>query len=213
MFPPKCVLCRRLLVKDETDLCHICRLDAPEVGMATKNKFSFIAGWTAVWYYKDTVRQSLLRYKFRNARSYAPIYGRLLAMKLSRLCPDGFDCLTWVPVSRRRSFKRGFDQVELLAKAVGKELGIQPIRTLRKIRHTPPQSTITGAAQRRANVLGAYRLVEPDAVKGKRVLWLDDILTTGATASECARVLLTGGAKDVYFAAVATAHHDTKSSR
>lgn len=198
--------------KNETDLCRRCRAEAPEVGK-TKNKFSFLAGWTAVWYYKGDVRQSLLRYKFLGTRSYAPIYGRLLAMKLTEQWPNGFDILTWIPVSRRRRIKRGFDQVELLARAVGKELGVKPVRTLRKIRHNPPQSTITGEAQRKANVLGAYRVIDPTSLSGKRILLLDDILTTGATASECARVLLTAGAKEVYLAAVATAHFDKKNSR
>lgn len=212
LFPPKCLLCRRLLDKDETDLCRRCRTEAPEVGK-TKNKLSFLAGWAALWYYKENVRQSLLRYKFHNARGYAPIYGRLLAMKLTKQWPDGFDILTWIPISRRRHIKRGFDQVELLARAVGKELGIEPVRTLRKIRHNPPQSTIIGEAQRKANVLGAYRAVNPASLSDKRILLLDDILTTGATASECARVLLTAGAKEVYFAAVATANSDKKNSR
>lgn len=209
LFPPKCVLCRKLLTKDETDLCHSCRVDSPEMPK-TKIKYSFLAGWTAIWYYKGNVRQSLLRYKFHNARSYAAVYGRLLAMKVDGLSIEGFDLLTWVPVSRRRRWKRGYDQVKLLAQAVGTELGMSPVRTLRKIRHTPPQSTIVGQAQRRANVLGAYRAVDPALFAGKRVLLLDDILTTGATASECARVLLTAGAKEVYFAAVAAASYDKK---
>ena len=78
-----------------------------------------------------------------------------------------------------------------------------PVSTLKKIRHNRPQSGITGAEKRKANVLGAYRAVSPDKVAGKRVLLLDDILTTGATMSEAARVLKTAGAKEVHGAAVA----------
>ena len=66
-----------------------------------------------------------------------------------------------------------------------------------------PQSGISGEAERRANVLGAYRVKDPAAVKGKRILLMDDVITTGATAGECARVLLTAGAKCVSCAAVA----------
>ena len=80
---------------------------------------------------------------------------------------------------------------------------MEPVPTLCKIRHNPPQSGIVGQAQRRANVLGVYEAVEPESFKDKRVLILDDIITTGATLSECARVLLTAGAKEVHCAAIA----------
>ena len=89
-------------------------------------------------------------------------------------------------------------------------MNVPPVKTLQKIRNTPPQSRIGDAARRRANVLGAYRAVDPKNFRGKRVLRLDDIITTGATASECARVLLTAGAKEVYCAAMAVADHNTK---
>ena len=124
-------------------------------------------------------------------------------MRLQREYPESFDVLTWVPVSRLRKFCRGYDQVELLAQTVGWELGLKPVPVLQKLRNNRQQSKIRDAAVRRANVLGVYRVIYPDAVKGKRILLLDDILTTGATASEAARVLLTAGAKEVHCAAVA----------
>ena len=100
---------------------------------------------------------------------------------------------------------------QLLARAVGRELGMEPVRLLKKIRNNRPQSGISGQAERRANVLGAYRLTDAGAVAGKRILLLDDVITTGSTAGECARVLLTGGASQVHFGAVAAArHHDKK---
>ena len=147
----------------------------------------------------------MLRYKFYHARSYADAYGRLLAMKILRLYPEGFDVLTWIPVSPLRKLCRGYDQVELLAKAVGRELEMTSVPALKKVRHNRPQSGISGAAQRRANVLGAYQVTDPSLVSGKRVLLLDDILTTGATAGEVARVLLSAGAGEVHCAAVAAA--------
>jgi len=209
LFPPKCIFCRRLLAKQETDLCHSCRIETAEFSKAHR-RIPFVAEWTAVWYYNGNVRKSLLRYKFYNARSYAGIYGRFLAMRLMKEYPDGFDLLTWVPISAKRRRKRGYDQVEILARAVGQEWVYPPVRLLEKIRDTKPQSTIPDAAKRRANVIGAYRITDPATVSGKRILLLDDIITTGATLSECARVLLTAGAKEVYCAAVAAAPHDKK---
>ena len=209
LFPPKCTLCGKVLEKHETDLCASCRMDSPECSGVHKN-FSFLDSWVAVWYYKGYIRDSLLRYKFRHARHYAPVYGRMLAMRLQREYPDGFDVLTWVPISRLRRLRRGYDQVELLAEAVGKELGMEPIPTLKKIRNNRPQSGIDGQAKRRANVLGVYRAICPQSVRDKRILLLDDIITTGATAGECARVLLTAGAKEVHCGFIAAASHQNQ---
>ena len=206
-FPPKCVLCKCFLSREETDICHHCRQNTPE-WEKSKFRLSFVAGWTGLWYYKDTVRDSLIRYKFRGLSCYGPAYGRALAMHLRQKGFAETDVLTYVPVAPLRRLIRGYDQVELLADAVGKELGIPAVRTLRKIRNTPPQSGFKDISHRRANVLGAYRIPNPDLVRGKRILLLDDVITTGATASECARMLLTAGAKEVCCAAIAVANHD-----
>lgn len=202
LFPSKCVLCKGLLSKEETDLCGRCRVETPAYSNG-KTKPQFLDSFAAVWYYEESVRSSLLRFKFGGARSYASAYGRFVAMKLLEIQPEGFDLLTWIPVSPMRKLRRGYDQVQLIANAVGKELGMTPVPTLKKIRHNRPQSGIRDAAKRRANVLGAYRVVTPEHLTGKRVLLLDDILTTGATMSEAARMLKTAGAKEVHGAAVA----------
>lgn len=204
LFPRKCVLCRSLLEKTETDLCRKCRLDAPEYGR-TKEKLQFLDSFTAVWYYEENVRGSILRYKFYGARSYAPAYARLLAMKLLQSELPEYDLVTWVPISRLRRFRRGYDQGELLARALSRELDVCCLPALKKIRHNRRQSGIVGQAERRANVLGVYRAMNPDRIRGKRILLLDDVLTTGATAGECARTLLTAGAREVHCAVIAAA--------
>lgn len=206
LFPPKCILCGGVLKQGELDLCRDCREHAPEYSKG-KLKLQFLDSYVAVWYYKENVRRSLLRYKFYRARHLAPGYGRLLAMKVQQTYPEGFDCITWVPISPLRKLFRGYDQDELLARELGRELGMEPVVLLRKIRNNPPQSGIDGYAKRRANVLGAYRVEDVQRIQGKRILLVDDILTTGATAGECARVLLTAGAQEVHCAVVAAAHH------
>ena len=203
VFPRKCVLCRSLLGKEETDLCRRCRMDQPEYHYGRK-KVPNIADLTAVWMYEGNVRRSIQRYKFNGARHYAEAYGRLLAMRIQRDLPEA-DMITWVPISAKRLRKRGYDQVQLLARAVGPELGIPVEPLLEKIRDNRANSGLKTPAERRANVLGVYKAVGQEHFRGKRVLLLDDIVTTGATASECARVLLSAGAEEVIFAAVAAA--------
>ena len=202
LFPDKCIFCCKLLEKSEHHLCPQCAADTPEA-LVLKQRIPFLKGAFALWYYENNVRSSLLRFKFHRRRSYAQSYGAFLAAKLPQL-REKYDLIVWVPVSKRRKLKRGYDQVELIAHALCRELQITPIACLKKIRHNPPQSGIASAAQRRANVLGAYKVPEPALVRGKRILLLDDIITTGATISECAKTLLAAGAKEVYGVAVAT---------
>ena len=204
LFPEKCVLCGHVLKKTELDLCGKCLPEQPDCPVSN-DKYPYLDKWTALWLYQDNVRRSLLKYKFYGRRNYAAAYGRLLSMKLLRYDRADVDVITWIPISEKRKRKRGFDQVELLAEKMAAELQIPGVPLLWKRRDNPQQSKIVGHAQRRANVLGAYEAINRDQLVGKRILLLDDILTTGATAGECARVLLEAGAKEVHFAAVAAA--------
>ena len=205
LFPEKCVLCGCVLEKDQLDLCHKCRTEAPECGISSV-KYPFIDSWTALWLYQDLVRRSILRYKFYGRRNYAAAYARMLGVKLMKEERLEVDLITWVPISEKRRKKRGFDQGQLLAERLGRELDIPVRPLLKKIRNNPPQSGIVGQAHRKANVLGVYMATDVAALTGKRILLLDDILTTGATAGECGRILLTAGAEEVHLAVVAAAN-------
>ena len=211
IYPSKCVLCQRLLEKNELDLCTDCRLDAPE-HPDLPVKLPSLDSWRAVWYYEGKVPDSIRRFKFWGFRHYARNYGRLLAMRLGA-DTEGFDLLTWVPTGRKRILKRGYDQAKLLAKAVGRELQVKPEKLLRKRWDNPPQSSLKGAAERRANVLGIYAVKDPGRIKGKRILLLDDVITTGATAAEAARMLLLADATEVHCGVVAAARHQDKTEK
>ncbi len=215
LFPRKCPLCRRILRREEQNLCKKCREETEEYPYSflkfapeRKKNLQFLDSFTAVWYYEGKVRDSLRRFKFYGARSYARDYGAVLAAKLLRggACVDA---VTWVPVSAKRRRHRGYDQAELLARAVARELNLPVVALLRKNRDNPPQSSESGEA-RRANVLGVYDSIGDAA--GKRLLLIDDILTTGATANECARVLKTAGAAQVHCAVAATTRMKQKQT-
>lgn len=214
MFPRRCMLCRTFLGKEETDLCRNCFTQAPfypfgagNLEGTRKNNLHFLDSFTAVWYYDGDVRRSILRYKFYKGTYLAPKFGRMLAMAISQRGPEKFDILTWVPVSRLRRLRRGYDQCALLSKYVGRELGVAARPMLRKKRHTPPQTAQPSAEMRRANILGAYEMLRRTDVRGKSVLLLDDVFTTGATMNECARILLMAGAKEVHGAAIAASRN------
>ena len=206
LFPPKCVFCGKVLDSSESGFCRRCQRELPWLtdGEAelTGEFFSLCA---APLRYQDKVLDSIHRYKFKGRRGYHKVYGKLVAQCVHDHLDGRYDLITWVPLSDRRKRERGYDQAFLLASAAALELGDVAVETLRKERNTDPQSGITEDAQRRANVLGAYTPVDPELVAGKRVLLIDDVVTTGSTLSECARTLRTMGAEDVVCAALARA--------
>ncbi len=201
LFPRKCVFCGQILTRNESGICHKCRTEIPEY--AEQRYIRGLDGCCVVWYYEGTVRESLLRFKFHNRPDYARVYGPELALKIQQQLPEA-DVVTWVPVSKKRLRERGYDQAELLAKAAAKELGIPAIRMMDKIRDNPAQSGIENAQKRRDNVRGVYRFCPGAGAAGKRVILIDDILTTGSTAGECARILRESDAEQVFLAAVAS---------
>ena len=203
LYPPACILCGTLL-EEKAYLCPRCRKEAPYF-KNSKRKLQFVDSFTAVWYYKGYVRDSLLRFKFGGGTDLTEAYGRFLALRVLKDYPEGFDLITWVPVSFFRRWKRGYDQCRLLALALGKELGRKPRRLLIKVRHNRAQSGLSDPSLRRGNVMGAYRVLAKKDLAGKRILLIDDILTTGATAGECARMLKLAGAAEVHCAVMAAA--------
>ena len=209
LFPPRCAFCGALTEREDRGICPHCRRDLPWTD-DLKRRADFVTGVSAPLYYESTVRRALIRYKFNGAPARGEVYGRLIAETLRRQERTGFDVVTWAPLSRKRLRRRGYDQARLLAEAAARELALPCERLLRKVRHTPPQSGITAPEARRANVSGVYEAAAPDRTEGKRVLLIDDIITTGATVSECARVLLLSGAESVYAAALAVPRSDKK---
>lgn len=206
LFPPRCVFCGKLLATGERDFCARCQKELPWLeGPAAEQTGEFFSLCAAPLRYQDTVRDSIRRYKFKGRQGYHKAYGKLVAQCVHDHLAGKYDLITWVPLSDKRKKERGYDQAFLLASAAALELGDVAVETLRKARNTDPQSGLEGEAERRANVLGAYIAVDPELVAGRRVLLIDDVVTTGATFSECARVLRTMGAKDVVCAALARA--------
>ena len=208
IYPPRCAFCRRLLSGREKGVCRFCRPKLPYVPADGQvQHFRNVDKCLSPLYYHGSVKDSLHRYKFGGATAYADIYSEFIVK-----CIDenqiSCDSITWVPLSRRRRRKRGYDQAELLARAVCRLWDTEPVRLLNKTVDNPAQSGISDTAARRANVLGVYEACGDAA--GKHVLLIDDICTTGATLSECARVLKDAGTESVVCAAVSKTRRTLK---
>lgn len=198
IYPPKCVFCGTVI--DKSDICEECKKTLPFTkGDSIYQKFPFVDKCISPLYYKDYVRRAVLRFKFAGCSCYS----RRLGGIMSECAENNLDCgsidmVSCIPLSRKRMHDRGYNQAELLAKEISKKVGVEYLPTLKKIRHNTAQSTIKDSKQRAANVIGAYRVIDAEEVKGKYILLVDDVVTTGSTVSECARILKKSGAKAVY---------------
>lgn len=213
LFPPRCPFCGR--VQSAVGICPVCEKGLPwvEEGKVLRQETGNLRCAAPLWY-EGLAREGLLGLKFRGTASGTEAMGETLARCAAEQFGGEFDVVTWVPVSRKRLRKRGYDQSRLLAEAVCRCWQTRPVRMLQKIVDNPPQSGLRDAAARRANVLGAYEAVRPERIRGKRILLVDDICTSGATLRECIRVLEVAGAADVVcLAAAQTREHKVDHKR
>ena len=121
----------------------------------------------------------------------------------ARTWPGRYDLISWVPLSQRAPGPARLRPGHAHRLATALELGDVAVETLRRTRNSEPQSMSGSAEKRRANISGAYEAVDPELVEGRRILLIDDIITTGSTISECARTLGLAGAESVAGAALA----------
>lgn len=196
LFPNRCFLCGKLIPAGEV-CCETCRkqlppkpfqrkLALPGAGAAGVSVLSPLS-------YEGRVRKALFRFKFRGKKGLAKPMGALMAGAASRT-GGKFTAVTWVAMTAKKRRKRGYDQSELLARAVAEELGLPCLPLLQKVRENQVQHQLSGR-ERRKNVKGAY-LALPEAA-GQALLLVDDIVTTGATLGECAKELYRAGAAEV----------------
>lgn len=148
--------------------------------------------------YEGTLRKLIHLFKYSGMRGLAQPLGALLADALPR--DRQFDLVTAVPLHWWRQWLRGFNQSELLSKAIARARGIPAKQVLRRGSATRAQAGLSNA-QRRENVAGAFRARR--RVAGLRILLIDDVMTTGATAGACARALKKAGARSVAVLALA----------
>ena len=174
---------------DESGRCALCRLG--------------LRGFDAVYSYgayEGALRQLIHLFKYGGVRPLAGPFGRFMIQALPR--EAAFDVIVPMPLHWFKQWQRGFNQADVLAREIGRKWGVPVRSVIRRRRATSPQAGLTNA-KRRANVQGAFRIARGKPLRGMRVLLVDDVVTTGATASACARVLKRAGAAHVALLALA----------
>lgn len=188
--PPFCARCGEPVhgVIDHDYVCHACMRHPPTYQRSR-----------AALHYNDTGKQLVIQFKYRHALWLEDfLAGFLVAAVAAHYVGTVFDAVAAVPLHAVKRRERGFNQSLLLTKALARQLGLPVVgaRSLRRIRPTPSQTRLT-AGQRLTNVRGAFDTTNPDDWAGKRILLVDDVMTTGATVGACARVLSEAGAESV----------------
>jgi ComF family protein len=182
-----CVQCRApfrtAAPLDEEGRCGLCRRGA--LGFDAAYSFGF---------YEDTLREIIHLFKYGRVQTLSKPLGRLLALALPR--DQAFDLIVPMPLHWRKRWQRGFNQSELLAREIGRRTNVPLKSAVRRIRFTSAQAGLSNS-KRRLNVSGAFRSKTKNSLAGKRVLLVDDVMTTGASAASCARALKLAGARQV----------------
>lgn len=187
--PPRCPRCGLHLPEGRT--CSAC------VGQ----RFS-LQGIRSAFLYQDPIRAALIAFKYRGVQVIGEELATLLAQTLAAE-PIPADVLVPVPLFLSRKLERGYNQAEILSRALSPLVGL-PVApdALVRTRNTAPQARLPSSAARQENVEGAF-VAGPESVAGKRVLLVDDVCTTGATLNGCADALRTAGATVVWGLTVA----------
>lgn len=222
VFPRKCVFCRRIPSLKEFPekgvwICkHCAKLyenNGFHVGETVLGSGKIaVDGIYTAFEYDERVRDAVLRFKFGGNVFYAKTFAYGLANEIMlglkavgvTFASEKFDVIVPVPLSEKRLDERGYNQAELIGVELSEFLSVPLCADgMTKVKDIPKQSKSRGE-ERLENVRNAFR-ANNNKVAGKRVLLLDDVLTTGSTLGECARVLYDAGAAKVFCATVAMA--------
>ncbi len=223
LAPTPCVSCGELVEASDPPLCRGCwsrlpLIDGPacrcgfplpgdargDCGRCRRNR-SIISRGASLGEYAGTLRDCVVALKYRGRHKTAcGLAARLVNTERCARVLAGADLIVAVPLHPRRLRDRGFNQAELLARAMARSTRVPVSRPLQRTRDTPSQTDLTAPARRR-NVRGAFTVKADSLLQGATVVLVDDVVTTGATLRECAATLLAGGAGEVRSITVARA--------
>ncbi|OGO01760.1 MAG: hypothetical protein A2Y72_00525 [Chloroflexi bacterium RBG_13_53_26] len=210
LFPQRCINCQR----EGQLLCSTCSGAAPRLrplicqhcGMpwsssslcnACRSHPLKLDGLRSVFYFEGIIRQSIHLLKYDNLRALAVPLATLMREYLDTAALPG-EILVPVPLHKRRIKERGYNQSALLARQLGRQVNLFVWEnSLVRLRDTPPQARTTSAEERRRNVAGAFVCADL-RLRGKKVILIDDVATTGATINAAAEALWKVGASSVW---------------
>ncbi len=227
LFPPKCVFCGTILsvgMEPEKAICPLCEQKLPFTvnlpkckgcgkpmeeddvycGICKASRRRVIRKVSAPYLYQKQVKRSILRFKKEVSRGYAHVYARHMQAVLEYDCPSvTFDMVVSAPPRIRQMQQEDYDQAAWLAQTLAKRMGIPYHAGVLKQKYIRKKQSSLSMKERWQNAEGNYMVKKPESVRGKTVLLVDDVCTTGATLYHCALALKEAEAKAVYCITVA----------
>lgn len=201
LAPKRCVFCGTRARQAERFVCTGCNDELPYIDSSPPPASSPLEAEVTPLAYEFPVDAAIRAYKFRRRLYYAPAFADILVAAIPAL-PDDIDAVLPVPLHWRRQWWRGFNQAFELGRPVAKRLGVPVIGGVSRCRATPPQSGLS-ARRRAENLRAAFVARRP--ISCRHVLIVDDVITTGTTVQQLAKVVLRAGAGKVSALAVARA--------
>lgn len=201
LLPRTCPVCGKLLMESEDVLCAFCAIGLPRYRILNINdnrllrmvwdKADVRRGTTFLSYNQHSPYHNLIiDFKFHSRCDLAVRLGQWAALEAKKTdFWEGAEALVPVPLTWLRQWRRGYNQAEMLARGMSEVTGLPVVNLLKRTKNRTPQSRLNGEA-RLKNAEGIYRATIPDEWRGKCLVLVDDVMTTGATLGSCAQALL-----------------------
>ena len=204
VFPPCCAICGKLNSKK---CCKDCekRINS-QLNLNIENKAGYyFERHMYLFKYKNEIRNLILDYKFRDKSYLYELFAKIIT-KNEKICGilEKYDIIIPVPIHKKRKKQRGYNQSELVARQISKNIAKLQLenKAFIKIKNNKPQSTLN-KKQRKQNVKNVYKLENKGKIENKNIVLFDDIYTTGNTANEIAKILKQNGANKILVLTIA----------
>lgn len=186
----KCMVC------DEDGFIGICPSCKSRINKA-KNEGSILS----YGFYGGILKSLILKFKYESNYNVGYLLANFL-IEIIRESEIDIDIICYIPMIRKDERKRGFNQCKLIANEIGYNLNIPVSNCIKKVKHTKEQKKLT-KEERIKNLIGAFEVTSNEDIKNKRVLLIDDVMTTGATIGECTKILKKSGVKEIIVLTIA----------
>lgn len=186
----KCMVC------DEDGFIGICPSCKSRINKA-KNEGTILS----YGFYGGILKSLILKFKYESNYNVGYLLANFL-IEIIRESEIDIDIICYIPMIRKDERKRGFNQCKLIANEIGYNLNIPVSNCIKKVKHTKEQKKLT-KEERIKNLIGAFEVKSNEDIKNKRVLLIDDVMTTGATIGECTKILKKSGVKEIIVLTIA----------
>ncbi len=201
LYPKQCLVCGKL---EQDTICNKCYNTLKIEAKIEKYNNKSFNKHLYIFKYEGKIRNLIIDYKFNDKPYLNELFVKII-LKNEKICRKikKYDIIIPVPIHKKRENERGYNQSELIARKLANNLKIELLTdSLIKQKNTLPQSTLS-KKQREENVKTVYKIKNKQKIKNKKIILLDDIYTTGATAEECSKILKQNGAKEILVLTIA----------